>query len=466
MQFPIQPDNETAQTDALNYLLSGPGGLGQDFQGYQQWTTGWLTSNFRTPYTVLSYNGVCTGVSGELTIVAAANFDTNVLTAGMVVSGYGVASGAVIVSIGTPTTEGTTITLDLVNTDDVDNDVTFSPAVIPQIYVAPIALGTSTLLDPYTWKFEFAAPEAVPPFTLGNNIFVADVATADSEATEFTLSGTKAVLGSDTDYTGIFPTTTTGSGTGLELNITLIASGSVPYDTTNTTIDIADGGLGYAVGDTVTVLGTDLGGTSPANDLVLTVLHTSSIYDGDYSPIGVTECTTTYVVAKTSAAYSVPGPGTGGTVTLYQTSTAPKVFALSTDCNSKITVTGGTDRVFIAAQLINTISYTATTPTDLNYGVAINRYRGFPNDNPVNPGFFFQLDKLIAKKVYQYSGLTGTGTLPEVETIFSNFPDIDIASGYYWYILDVSFQRTNGGDLEVTQSTLGLRSMSTQVVKQ
>ena len=377
MQFPVQTGNDTAVADALNYLLSGPSGLGQDFQGYQQWTTGWLTSNFRTPYTVLSYNAVCTGVAGEYTVVAAANFDPNVLVSGMVVSGYGVAIGAVVVSIGTYTTEGTVITLDLANTATFDPndpyytasaDLTFSPAVIPQIYVAPIALGTSTLLDPYTWKFEFAAPEAAPPFVRGNNIFVAGVTPSD--------------------------------------------------------------------------------------------------YNGDYSPIGVTECTTTYVIAKTSAAYTVPGPGSGGTVTLYQTSDAPKVFALSTDCNSKITVAGGTDRVFIAAQLINTISYTATTPTDLNYGVAINRYRGFPNDNPVNPGFFFQPDKLIAKKVYQYSGLTGTGTLPEVETIFSNFPDTDIAPGYYWYILDVSFQRTNGGDLEVTQSTLGLRSMSTQVVKQ
>ena len=469
MQFPIQTGNETAQADALNYLLSGPGGLGQDFQGYQQWTTGWLTSNFRTPYTVLSYNGVCTGVSGELTIVAAANFNTNVLTAGMVVSGYGIAPGAVIVNIGTPTTEGTTITLDLVNTDDVDNDVTFSPAVIPQIYVAPIALGTSTVLDPYTWKFEFASPPVTPvPFALGNNILVKGVTSAYDPAASFLVSGVKAALGSDTTYANVIPTTTTGSGSGLVVDIELLTSGITTYDNTNTTVTVVEnqGGTGYVVGDTLTVSGADIGGTTPTNDLILTVDSISSYYDGEYAPIGVTECTTTYVIAKTSNAYSVPGPGTGGTVELYQTSDAPSVFALSTDCNSKITVTGGTDRVFIAAQLINTISYTATTPTDLNYGVAINRYRGFPNDNPTNPGFFFQLDKLIAKKVYQYSGLTGTGTLPEVETIFSNFPDIDIASGYYWYILDVSFQRTNGGDLEVTQSTLGLRSMSTQVVKQ
>jgi hypothetical protein len=368
MQFPIQTGNDTAVADGLNYLLSGPGGLGQDFQGYQQWTAGWLTGNFRTPYTVLSYNAVCTGVSGQYTIITAANFDTNALVAGMIVSGYGVGVGAKIVSIGTPSPQGTTITLDLANTATIDNDLTFTPAVIPQLYVAPIALGASTLLDPYTWKFEFAAPQAAPPFTRGNGITVAGVSNSD--------------------------------------------------------------------------------------------------FDGSYDPIGVTECTTTYVIAKTRDAYTVSGPGTGGTVTYFQTSQAPKVYALSTDCNSKITVTGGTDRVFIASQLINTISYNAVTATNLNYAVAINRYIGSPNTNPVNPGYVFDLDKTIAKKIYQYTGLSGTGTLAEVETIFSNFPDSDIAPGYYWYIMDVTFQVTNGGNCQVTQSALGLRSMSTQVVKQ
>jgi hypothetical protein len=77
------------------------------------------------------------------------------------------------------------------------------------------------------------------------------------------------------------------------------------------------------------------------------------------------------------------------------------------------------------------------------------------------------LDKLIAKRVYTFSGLTGTNiTLDNIETIFSNFPDTNIAPAYYWYILDVSYQVTNGGDLQINESELGLRSMSTQTVKQ
>jgi hypothetical protein len=466
-QYPLQTGNETAIADGLNYLLSGPAGLGQDFTGYEQWTPGYLTGNFRIPYTQLSVNSAATGVSGQNYV--SVNPTAAGILVGMTVSGYGITPGTTVTSIGAQTAGGVRVNLSAVITANIDNDLTFYPNPLPKIYVAPIPLGTSTLLDPYTWKFEFASPEASPPFVPGNNISVYDVRDGEQSAKEFTLSGTKAALGSTTTYSGIIPTTITGSGTGLELDITLLASGAVAYSTSNTIIDIVDGGIGYVVGDIVKVLGTALGGTSPANDLTLTVLHTTSAYDGDYTPIGVAECTTTYVIARTTDPYTVPGPGTGGYVWLYNTSAVPKVLALSTDCNSKIIVNGGNDRVFISAQLNNRISYSATTSSDLSYAVAINRYRGFPNTDPANPGFFFEFDKLIAKRVYTGTGLTGlsgTGTLSNIETIFTNFPDVNITPAYYWYIMDVSFQVTNGGDLQVTQSELGLRSMSTQTVKQ
>lgn len=368
-QFPLQTGNDTAIADGLNYLLSGPSGLGQDFAGYEQWTPGYLTGNFRIPYVQLSVNINCTGTSGDAFV--SANPNANGVQVGMTVSGYGITPGTTVSSIGSMTAGGIQVNLSAAITADIDNDLTFTPSPVPQLYVAPISLGTSTLLDPYTWKFEFAAAQPAPPFVPGNTISVNGV--------------------------------------------------------------------------------------------------TPSAYDGAYEPIGVTECTTTYVIAKTTDPYTVPGPGSGGTVELYNTSAVPSVFALSTDCNSKIVVNGGNDRVFISAQLNNIVSYTATTSSDLSYAVAINRYRGYPNTDPANPGYFFQLDKLITKRVYTYSGLSGTGTLNgglPIETIFSNFPDANITPSYYWYIMDVSYQVTNGGDLQVTQSQLGLRSMSTQVVKQ
>jgi len=367
-KYPVDISDQEGIVDAVNYLLSGPGGLGQDFNGYAAWTPAWLTGNFRTPYTVISYNGNCTGNVGEDTVLAAPGFNVVGLTIGLEVVGYGIAPGTTLTTIGDTDSTGTILTLSNLNTNDIDNNLTFQPVNKPQLYVAAIALSGAEWLDGYTWKYTFASTQPAPPFALGNNISV---------------------------------------------------SGVTPSD-----------------------------------------------YNGDFSPVGVVECTTDYVIARTNSAYPDPGPGTGGSVNVYWTSTVPTVYALSTDCNSKITVTGGTDRVFIAAQLNNVISYTATTSSDLNYAVAINRYRGFPNSNPTNPGFYFQADKLISKKIYPYPGLNGTGTLDNVETVFSTLVDKNIPPGYYWYILDVSFQVTNGGDLQVTQNDLGLRSMTTQVVKQ
>jgi len=115
--------------------------------------------------------------------------------------------------------------------------------------------------------------------------------------------------------------------------------------------------------------------------------------------------------------------------------------------------------------LNNIISYTGTVSSDLAYTVAVNRYQGFQNNDPVNPDYIFPEFVTVAEKAYSggsYSGLTGSGTIDQ-ETIFSTIVDAPTI-GYYWYILEIRFDRT-GGDLEITQCETGLRSLSAQVVK-
>jgi hypothetical protein len=360
MAFPA--DDQQSILDGLNYLLSGPSGLGQNFQGINRYTDGWLIGSTRAPFVVDSYNIPCTAANNVANLTTT--YSTTVLDPGMLVSGGGIAANTTITSINNniiTLSANTTAALDLSYT-------TFTPNVTPKLYVGNIALGTSTLLDAYTTKFEFASAQATPPFALGSTITVSGVSVSD--------------------------------------------------------------------------------------------------FDGSYDPIGVVACTTTYAIVKTTNPYGPYGPGTGGNIQYFSTSQTPKVYALSTDCNSKITVTGPTDRVFISAQLNADINYTATTSSDMWYTVVINRYTGFPNNDVNNPGFYFQTPGTrISKKTYKYTGLNGTGTIP-VETVFSNFPDSNITSGYYWYIMDVSFQVQNGGNLQVTDCKFGLRSMSTQVVKQ
>jgi hypothetical protein len=67
---------------------------------------------------------------------------------------------------------------------------------------------------------------------------------------------------------------TSGAGVGISFDVTDITG---VYDT----ITIVDPGTGYLPGDTVTILGADLGGATPANNLVITISGDTATVDGD-----------------------------------------------------------------------------------------------------------------------------------------------------------------------------------------
>jgi len=71
-------------------------------------------------------------------------------------------------------------------------------------------------------------------------------------------------------YTGVTQTSTSGSGTGAEF--TVVTDGLGGYTAVATAI-----GSGYTVSDTITIAGTSVGGSTPANDLVLTITALVSV---------------------------------------------------------------------------------------------------------------------------------------------------------------------------------------------
>jgi hypothetical protein len=220
------------------------------------------------------------------------------------------------------------------------------------------------------------------------------------------------------------------------------------------------------------------------NGQPITVSGVSADYDGTYSPIGVVECTTTYVIARTNSSYAIVASASGGTVGFGLGTTTT-----STDCNGKVTVTNATDRVFISAQLNNQIWIDPGVQGSSVYRVALNRYIGTPNNDPVNPEYVFDLDATIAYKEYTLLNPQGTvlslnpawqptvpvaGVYPvteqinyitkqDFETIFTSIMDTP-PKGYYWYILEIKFI-PNGTPVTVTNCLLGLRSFTAQVVK-
>lgn len=129
------------------------------------------------------------------------------------------------------------------------------------------AIFTTVLDDPtfgYYWYF--------------NNIYWLNLGGLLPSVTygEYTVQGVSPIAATGA-YTNVIPQTVTGTGSGADLDLFIY---STAYDVIFTdTNDFANvnfevttvnsGGTGYAVGDTIRILGTDVGGTSPDNDIVL-----------------------------------------------------------------------------------------------------------------------------------------------------------------------------------------------------
>ena len=85
-----------------------------------------------------------------------------------------------------------------------------------------------------------------------------------------TKSGTKATFSSSRTYAGLTPSNVSSSGTGANVTVQLTATGTT-YNNNTVQITVQNPGSGYAVGDTLKILGNVIGGSTPTNDLNLTV---------------------------------------------------------------------------------------------------------------------------------------------------------------------------------------------------
>jgi hypothetical protein len=85
----------------------------------------------------------------------------------------------------------------------------------------------------------------------------------------FACESPKWIPNPETNYSNRLATTVTGTGTGARFNVQQQGSRYKIYAVQG---DIANPGSGYVVGNTVKILGTALGGATPANDCTITVL--------------------------------------------------------------------------------------------------------------------------------------------------------------------------------------------------
>lgn len=201
----------------------------------------------------------------------------------------------------------------------------------------------------------------------------------------------------------------------------------------------------------------------------------NSTYNGTPG-VGVVECTESYVIIQRGSEIPDQGTATGGTVKLSNTIQPPAVgvdpgfpgatYFNATDARGVVIVNSSLADVFIAAQIDNTITYTATAASTIEYTVAVNRYVGTIPTTLYQGNINYYYDATIASQSYQYSVGIGSATLPTEKTVFANIKD-EPGSNLYLYRIDLLFRVINdSGAAEVTTSKLGNRSMSVQVVKQ
>jgi len=115
-------------------------------------------------------------------------------------------------------------------------------------------------------------------------------------------------------YANLAPTNISSSGTGANLTVTLTAAGTA-YNTTTTQISVQVAGTGYAVGDTIKILGNALGGSTTANDLTLTIQAITADINGGERLFAIPVSSTNQGVLNLSSVKqigtsAVPGTGT------------------------------------------------------------------------------------------------------------------------------------------------------------
>jgi len=175
------------------------------------------------------------------------------------------------------------------------------------------------------------------------------------------LSGTK--VSAANTYTLLSQSATSGSGTGTVFTVVTIGAVTA-YSSGNTTITVTTAGSGYAIGDTITIAGAGLGGTTPANNLTFTVQSIASPWTATVS--GLSSVTGFIAGVSTLSATASGGSLYGG---------SPSSVLVGTVGTTSVTytVTGGTTPTSgtVTAVSGSGLTLTVTSGTAPSIGMAL-----------------------------------------------------------------------------------------------
>lgn len=400
-KFPVEVSDQEGIVAAVNYVLSGPTYPDSSAQGFTSDKAANLTGNFREPWTRTLYN---------------------------------------------------------------------------PLYIPPIALSTVTWLSDNCLRFDFAAAEPTPPFALGNNLYVAGTSDYDG------FYAGPGVVECTTTYV-IIRTRTNIPNYGPN------AGGTIEYNAADP--NLAPTEMSTDCNTKVTVNYANSQVTLNAqlkNDIQYAAyINTDAIYQ---------------VQINRYKAYPNNDLTNPGFFFDYDTTVAAREYSLYLPSTQTNAVTADIDpappvpytNTRTAAALTYPETYRVQSTTNLTgpgLGIELDvkiaaNFPAVPGDpylaanttiTVIQGGENYQLGDQILIDGADIGGVTGVDDLVIVltqvgisnpilnyETVFSGVVDRP-PIGYYWYILEVYFEKINGS-LEIYQCLLGQRSLTAQVIKQ
>jgi hypothetical protein len=148
-----------------------------------------------------------------------------------------------------------------------------TPGRTRNVYIGQTTLTAGTNISPGVTNIRIGTGSFGTTSIQSNAVGLGTTSGSLTSYTTFSASGTS--IAAAASYTvGTSSTTTNGYGSMASFTIVKTGSGTT-YSTGitgNLTISNSNSNPGFAIGDTITILGTALGGVSPGNDLTLTIL--------------------------------------------------------------------------------------------------------------------------------------------------------------------------------------------------
>lgn len=245
-QFPVS--DQQGLIDGLNYVLSGPGSLGQSFQGYSSNQATALTGDIFDPNT----GEVASGLP------IATGYLQYYLTDCQVRTGVSGGTDKVVVS--------GQINADFDYTSLSDSTIAYTVAI--NRYTA--YPNNSTNYNDYLWFAQDTIASHSYNFTVPTSSAGLNTVSASGTKIAYTAPATGSLV-YPVDYIATLVSATTGTGSDAVIQIQIAYGTAGTYNDTNTKITVIAPGANWSYGATIVIPGADLGGVTGVNDLTLTV---------------------------------------------------------------------------------------------------------------------------------------------------------------------------------------------------